>query len=202
MTDKERETWDERYRSGAYRARRESGAFLERWVETLPAGRALDVACGTGRHAFRLAEAGLAVEAIDISEVAIARARAEADERGLAIDWAVADLDHLELTPARYDVITVIRYVNRELWPRLVDALRPGGTLLIEHHLRTDADVVGPRTEAFRLAPQELLRAFTELRVVFYEEALEPADDPTKCFALARMVAVKGAPAWDSAPAD
>lgn len=198
MTTEERQRWDERYRTGAYQPRASGGAFLEAWIDRLPSGRALDIACGAGRHAFRLAEAGLDVEAVDISAVAIELARREANARGLQIAFRVADLDDEGLAAEHYDVITVIRYMNRALWPRLIRALRPGGILMIEHHLRAelrDSDEVvlgGPKTDAFRLAPQELLGAFGQLRVLFYEESVEPADNPDERFALARMVAVKG----------
>jgi protein-L-isoaspartate O-methyltransferase len=90
---------------------------------------------------MRLASAGLQVDAVDISDVAVTRGRSEASRLGLELTWHVADLD--EFTPAhgRYQVITVIRYRNRELWPRLVDALAPGGWLLAEHHFKTTAPV-------------------------------------------------------------
>ena len=196
MTETERENWDRRYAKGDYQPRTEPAPFLEEWLNRLPTGRALDVACGTGRNALRLAEVGYATEAVDISEVAIERARSEADRRGLTIEWRRADLDEIELPGARYDLITVIRYVNRDLWPRLVAALSPNGAVLIEHHLQTEAVVDGPQSPEFRLRPQELLAAFRDLRIVYYSETLEPADRPNATFALARMVAYQGHRSW------
>ncbi|MCH8990304.1 MAG: class I SAM-dependent methyltransferase [Acidobacteria bacterium] len=196
MTETERENWDRRYAKGDYQPRTEPAPFLEEWLNRLPTGRALDVACGTGRNALRLAEVGYATEAVDISEVAIERARSEADRRGLTIEWRRADLDKIELPEARYDLITVIRYVNRDLWPRLVAALSPNGAVLIEHHLQTEAVVDGPQSPEFRLRPQELLAAFRDLRIVYYSETLEPADRPNATFALARMVAYQGHRSW------
>ncbi len=192
----EQAAWDARYESGEYRPRPAAGPFLEAWINRLPAGRALDVACGAGRHAFRLAEAGHRVDAIDVSRVAIGMAQVEAERRRLDINWRVADLDDHELPDAAYAVITVIRYVNRRLWPRLVEALAPEGWLLVEHHLKTSADVDGPSSPEFRLDPQELLKAFASLRIIFYEEALIPADDQGRRYAVARLVASKGAVGW------
>ena len=196
MSETERENWDRRYAEGDYQPRTKPAPFLEEWLNRLPTGRALDVACGTGRNALRLAEVGYATEAVDISEVAIERARSEADRRGLTIEWRRADLDEIELPETRYDLITVIRYVNRDLWPRLVAALSPNGAVLIEHHLQTDAVVDGPQSPEFRLRPQELLAAFRDLRIVYYSETLEPADRPNATFALARMVAYQGHRSW------
>ena len=196
MSESERLEWNRRYTEGEYRPRDIPSSFLEEWIERLPAGRVLDVACGAGRNALLLAEEGFLVEAIDISQSAIEMARTQADHRGLEVTWQVDDLDDVQLPQARYDVITMIRYVNRRLWPRLIGALAPNGFLLIEHHLQTTADVDGPRTAEFRLAPQELLEAFRSLRILHYEEELEPAPPDRKGYALARMVACQGEPGW------
>jgi SAM-dependent methyltransferase len=196
MSEEERQAWDDRYATGEYRPRAASGAFLDGWIDRFPAGRALDLACGTGRHALRLAEAGFDVTAVDISAVAIETAGAAAEERGLSVDWVVADLDTYPLPAGAYQAITVIRYVNRSLWPRLVEALAPDGWLLVEHHMQTILDVAGPKSSDFRVAPQELLTAFSALHVLLYEEVLEPADLDDGRYALARIVARNGDSAW------
>jgi protein-L-isoaspartate O-methyltransferase len=197
VSQDERSRWDRRYATGEYEPRTRPAPFLLGWLDRLPVGRALDVATGTGRNALALAEAGFEVDAVDISAVAIDRARAEAEQRGLAVRWHVADLDTGTLPGAGYDLITVVRYRNRELWPRLVAALSPGGWILVEHHLQTSrADVVGPSDAAFRLAPGELLEAFGDLRIVLYTEQVEPTDDGEGTFVIARLVACAGDPGW------
>lgn len=195
MSESERLDWDRRYAEGEYRARNYPAPFLEEWLPRFRIGRALDVACGTGRNALRLAAAGFSVEAVDISRVAIELGQAEAKRRGLTLSWRVADLDDEELGPAAYDLITVIRYVNRPMWPRLVQALKTDGWILIEHHLKTDRPVDGPQSPEFRLDPQELLRAFTDLRIVHYSEVVEN-EDSGATVALARLVGCKGNPGW------
>lgn len=197
MTEEERAKWDDRYASGDYQPRTWPSPFLEEWIPRLPAGRALVIACGGGRNAIRLAEAGFRVEGIDISPVAISRAETEAARRGVDVTWRVGDLDEADLEPAAYDLITVFRYRSRSLWPRLPAALAPDGFLLIEHHLQTTLDVAGPTSPEFRLEPQELLDAFCgDLRIVQYSEALEPADERGSTYALARMAACKGSPGF------
>lgn len=194
MSDDERERWNERYRSGGYRARTWPAPFLEDWIPRIPVGRALVVACGTGRNALRLAEAGFDVTGVDISSVAIGMASVEAERRGLDIEWRVADLDLTEIEPGAFDLITVFRFRSTTLWPRLADWLAPGGYLLIEHHLQTSAAVGGPSSAEFRLEPQELLGVFfRRLRILHYDERIEPADrDDGSLFALARLAAVAG----------
>lgn len=197
MSQQERSRWDRRYASGEYMPRTLPSPFLLEWLEHVPVGRALDVATGTGRNALALAEAGFAVDAVDISTVAVDAAAAEAGRRGLDVRWVVADLDTAGLPGEAYDLVTVVRYRNRALWPRLAAALAPDGWILVEHHLRTTLpDVVGPADDAFRLAPGELLDAFGHLRIVHYSERIEPTDDGAASFALARLVACAGDPGW------
>lgn len=197
MSEAERNEWDRRYTESDDPAQPQPSPFLEAWLEHLPQGdRALDVACGTGRNALRLAEAGYAVDAVDISAVAIARGRSEARQRGLRLTWHVADLDDFTLEQAAYQVITVIRYRNRALWPKLIDALAPEGWVLVEHHFKTMASVAGP-SESFKLEPQELLDAFGTLRVVRFEEVIDnDPDRPERMVALERIVACKGNPGF------
>jgi SAM-dependent methyltransferase len=193
----ERVRWDERYASGAYVPRTQPSPFLLEWLERIPVGRALDLATGTGRNALALAQAGFAVDAVDISAVALDRARTEAERRGLEIRWVEADLDADPLPGEGYDLITVLRYHNPRLWPRLVAALAPDGWLLVEHHLQTSRqDVAGPRDAAFRLAPGELLEACRDLRIVCYVEDVEPTDDGQGHYVLARLAACAGDPGW------
>jgi SAM-dependent methyltransferase len=193
----ERVRWDQRYADGEYVPRTDPSPFLLAWLDHIPVGRALDVATGTGRHALALAAAGYDVDAVDISAVAIDQAHAEAELRGLDVNWVVGDLDTDALPADGYDLITVFRYRNPALWPRLGSAMAPDGWILIEHHLQTHRDdVVGPSDDAFRLAPGELLDAFGDLRVVHYAENVEPNDDGDGLFVLARFVACAGNPGW------
>ena len=187
MSEADRRKWDARYREGAYVSRPHPSAFLEQCAALLPRrGRALDLACGAGRNALFLAQRGLVVDAVDISTVALARGRERAGD--LPINWRELDLDEGFEPAERYDVIVNIRFVNLDLVRSLVPALRPGGVLLVEQHLRTDAQVTGPRNPAFRVAPDALRALAGPLAVECAEEGLfEDPDGATA--ALARLVA-------------
>jgi 2-polyprenyl-3-methyl-5-hydroxy-6-metoxy-1,4-benzoquinol methylase len=95
----------------------------------LSGGRALDVACGFGGNALYLAFLGYQVDAVDASGVAVTQARAEATRRGLALNLVQADLHHWWVSAARYDLVVVFFYLNRELMPQVAAGLRPGGLL-------------------------------------------------------------------------
>ena len=149
------------------------------WVrdhaELLPAsGRALDLACGRGRHALFLAELGLEVVAIDHRADAIDALRAEAAQRGLALRAESRDLEtgHPALGTAAFDVIVVVHYLHRPLFPALIGALRSGGTLIYETFRRAQAARGKPTNPDFLLEDGELRRLVQPLLIVDYREGL------------------------------
>ena len=189
MSAADRDRWNTRYADGAYESRRHPSPFLEQNAHLLPAdGRALDLACGAGRNARYLAHRGLAVDAVDISGVALERGRSVAGE--MPIRWIECDLDDgLEAT-VDYDLIVNIRYVNLALVSKLIGALRPGGILAVEQHLATSADVIGPKNPAYRVDQGELGRMASGMVVEHIHEGL--FDDPDgRRVALARLIARK-----------
>ncbi len=92
-------------------------------------GCALDLASGTGDNALYLAELGYHSIAIDGSINALRYCMARARARHLPVSALVADLDHFPLPPAYFDVIVVVRYLNRALVDPIKHALRPNGLL-------------------------------------------------------------------------
>ncbi|MGI8803421.1 MAG: class I SAM-dependent methyltransferase [Solirubrobacteraceae bacterium] len=174
-----REKWNRRYREPGFAAL--TGAPAEWLVENrdllagAPGRRALDVACGDGRNSRYLAELGLAVLAIDVSDVAVAAVRAAARERGLPVDARVVDLEAEPLPGAgAYDVVVNLNYLQRDVFPALAAALAPGGLLVFETFAEAHVVELGNRFDArFLLAPNELLRAFPGLHVRRYREGVE-----------------------------
>ena len=189
MSAAERDKWDARYRDGAYEGRPHPTALLATWLPRLPRGRALDVACGAGRNALFLAANGYEVTALDVSVVGLARGRRAAAERGLSIDWLCADLDDPEraLPTGGFNLIVWARYVHPKLMPYLIARLATGGALLCEQHLMTDEPVAGPTSPGFRLAPGELERSSTGLRIEHSYEGLV-IDPDGRSVALAQLI--------------
>lgn len=139
-------------------------------------GRALDLACGRGRNALYLAREGFQVEAWDKDAEALEGLSATADTLGLsAITTRLVDLEQApEIPPASFDLITVFYYLQRDLMPRIMRALKPGGvlvyeTFLIDNHERFNH----PRRREFCLNHNELLALFRELRVLAYREGAQ-----------------------------
>ena len=130
MSETERREWARRWAEGDYHARSGPSALVAAWAWRLPKGRALDLACGNGRNALYLAEMGFTVDAVDIAPAALKLAQDAARERGLAIHPILADLDEYPLPVETYDLITTSFYINRNLIPRVKEALKPGGFVL------------------------------------------------------------------------
>lgn len=188
MSGTDRDKWNERYRDGAYAERTRPSAFLSSWIDQIPSGRALDVACGAGRNALYLAAQGFEVDAVDISGEALERARETAQRLGLGVNWLKHDLDEPLALDSSYQLILIFRYVNLPLVRRLIANLAPGGYLVCEQHLVTEADVIGPTNPVYRVKPGDLLEVAQQLRIHHVEEALVP-DPDGRTAALARLVA-------------
>jgi tellurite methyltransferase len=188
MSIQDRQRWDERYAGGEYSERTHPSALLERWLPEFAPGRALDVACGAGRNALHLAAAGFTVDGTDISAVALQRAAHSAGTQGVSVNWLNLDLEDTALPQGPYDLVLVSRFLQHSLVPQILDRLAAGGWLLYEQHLRSDlSDIGGPRSNRFRLRPQELLHLFGELNIAYYYEGLV-VDPGGARMALAQLV--------------
>jgi tellurite methyltransferase len=164
--------WDERYSRGEH-ATLEPNHLLVRVAETLAPGRALDLACGAGRHALYLATRGWKVTAIDSSHVGIEVTRERARTLGVEVDARVRDLERgeFEIEREAYDLIAVFYYLQRNLWPRIRAGVRAGGTLVAAIHL-TDEDTENETGNPdFLLQPGELRAEFSAWDIQHYHES-------------------------------
>lgn len=186
--NEERTNWNERYRTGEFQPPRAPSPLLRYAVEALPPGRALDIATGTGRNALFLAEQGYEVDAIDISDEALAIARDHATERSLEVNWIRADIDDYCFPERAYDVVMVDFCTVPHRLPDIKEALAADGVLLYEHHLRSAAPVDrGPSSDRYRFRSNDLLHACLDLTVLHYEEQTR-IDDGRKA-AIATLIA-------------
>jgi tellurite methyltransferase len=176
VTEADRIKWDKRYRARSAKRMSPPSEFIQRWVNRCPRGRALDVACGRGRNALFLAASGYEVDAVDISTEALNSARSTAQKSGLKLKWIAHDLDEPFCPDSSYDLIVMVHYVNLPLIATLARLLKPGGILLCEQHLATDAEVAGPGNPAFRLEPRQLQEAARGLKILELKECLLERD--------------------------
>ena len=145
---------------------------LQENIHLLPkTGYALDVACGMGANAVFLARQGLTVDAIDISDVAINSLQSFARANNLSINASKQDVVKTPIPKSRYDIVFVSHYLQRDLFPLLVSALKVGGLLIYQTFVQeTTAHYSGPSNKDFRLAKNELLQLLAGFRLVVYRE--------------------------------
>ena len=105
------------------------------------AGRALDLACGAGRHAVWLAARGWQVDAVDGSEAAVRLLLANAAHAGCRerIAAHVADLEAdppaFTIAPEAYDLVVDCYFLHRPLFAAIREGVRPGGLFVAALHL-------------------------------------------------------------------
>lgn len=171
---KDQQRWDERYRQKGLVLPKGPHSFLKNHVRLLPKGKVLDLAAGEGRNAIFLAEKGFDVDAVDISGVALKKARQWAKAKGVRIRTVVADLDSYSIGEERYDVIANFYFLRRRLIPKIKKGLKKGGRVIFETYLleQRSIGVAGPRNRRYFLRPNELLGWFRDFRVLVYREGV------------------------------
>lgn len=159
--------WDVRYSGTELVWGAPANAVVMEFATSLPAGRALDLACGEGRNALWLATRGWQVTAVDFSSVALEKgARSAAplprSVRG-RLEWVRGDVTKIEFPP-EYDLVLVVylhlsRSERPEVLRRAAAALRPGGTLLILGHdaINVAEGVGGPQDIEILYTPTDLV---------------------------------------------
>jgi 2-polyprenyl-3-methyl-5-hydroxy-6-metoxy-1,4-benzoquinol methylase len=170
MAESDREHWDARYREASQGTGPEPdwlAAFAAGWPGR---GRALDVAAGRGRIALWLARRGLGVLAADVSPVGLEQAREAAWTEGLGLDTRVIDLERESLPGGPFDVITCFHYLQRDLFPALIERLAPGGCLCVEIATTGNLERHAHPSRRFLLEPGELARLCAPLELVHSAE--------------------------------
>jgi tellurite methyltransferase len=176
----EKTLWDKKYSERSHSSLAPDPLLLLAYDDFLSGaapGSALDVAGGVGRHSIWLAQRGWRVTLMDISEVGIKQAEENATQTltAASITTEVCDLNTThDLGREQYDLVLVFLFLQRELFPALTAALKPGGHLIYKTYTTEQQRFVGgPSHPMFLLQPNELLHAFPSLRVLHYHETIQ-----------------------------
>jgi SAM-dependent methyltransferase len=138
--------WDERYAGREYVWDVAPNRFVEEHIADLTPGTAIDLAAGEGRNAVWLARQGWDVIAVDFSQVGLEKARRLAQEHGVEDRVRTTQADALTYVPLQPVDLVVVAYLQLSPEPRrtilehAASWLRPGGTLLVVAHDRSNVE--------------------------------------------------------------
>jgi SAM-dependent methyltransferase len=198
-------TWNRRFSQPGYLFGTEPNGWLRDHSNVWQAGqRVLCVADGEGRNSVWLADRGLTVDAFDISEVAVHKAREFARITGAKVNFAVADIAQLHWPQSLYDGVAAIfiqfadPLLRARIFEGMVRCLKPGGILLLQGYTPRQLDyrTGGPPVASHMYTPQLLREAFAGLEILElreYEADLAEGTGHNGHSALIGMVARKPA---------
>lgn len=169
--------WDERYtKDERWQSARPPRLLVTSHIEILPRkGLALDIACGMAATGLHLAERGLQVIALDVSNAALRLTQSKVKKESLPVSFAVMDLTDLWLPHGHFDVILNFYYLSRPLWKTYRESLKPGGLLFFETFLREEGI-----NQHHYLDSLELKNAFDDWEIIHYAETQRPSRSPNR----------------------
>ena len=190
--------WDRRYRDAELIWGAPPNTVVVDLCWAVAPGRDLDLACGEGRNALWLADRGWTVTAVDFSQMAIDKARTVASRKGRSvrnrITWRCADVTTAELEDGYDLVLMVFLHLppaqRRATLDRVVDALAPGGALVVVGHdsINLTEGYGGPQDPEILYSPDDLvtdLAGRLEVRVAERRKRLTEGGDAIDAVLLA-----------------
>ncbi len=174
-----RRAWNNRFSKDGYVFGTEPNEWLRRHASVWKSGsKILCVADGEGRNSVWLAGQGHEVDAFDISDVGVAKARHLAEECQVSVDFTIAGCDDFAWKPNHYDGVAAIfvQFADPELRARLFEnmarTLKPGGSLLLLGYMpkQLEYGTGGPSVLSHLYTPEMLREAFGDLTIQVLEE--------------------------------
>ena len=176
MAQKDEIKWNKKYqdRPSLLEERKPSGKLIQ-IIKKVKGKKALDIACGAGRNSIYLAINGFDVESLDISQVALDVLKNKGFEN---ISCKLIDLDEYEVPVNSYDFIVMTNFLDRNIIPKLSNALKSDGILFIETYMD---DIVNEKPSSnpdFLLKKDELKTFFNDsFEVLDYDEFLNEKNE-------------------------
>jgi len=177
--------WDDVFRNGEVPFNKDASKLLQYAIQDRKPGTAIDLGMGEGRNAVFLASRGWQVTGVDFSAEAVKQAQALAAAAHVPLTAVVSDLDHFDLGRAKWDLVALFfmhawYHESKTAVPqRLMDALRPGGLLVIEGFAGDKGD----------FQTNELRHDFSTLKIIHYEDVIDEADwNPGKKSRIVRFI--------------
>ena len=129
--------------------------------------KALDIGCGGGRDSVYLARQGWQVTAIDHQQRVLQRAEQLARFSAVPVDFSSCDVNAPGCLPqTSFDLILVVRYLNRHLFAWIKQHLAPGGILIFQTFTAGAESFGSPKNPNFILREQELAKTFEDFEII------------------------------------
>lgn len=155
MAQADKERWNEKYQDN--KIPDEPIKLVSDYAKLAIVNQALDIACGMGRHSKYLASLGFEVDALDVSSVAIEQLQDIPHIHAKEVDF-----DTYTLPKESYDLIVCTYFLERKLFPQMIEALKPNGIILLETFLHNTNNERISSNPAFLLKEGELKSSFGE----------------------------------------
>jgi len=183
MNRADRIRWDRKYSEKVPPGEISPDPFLAASLPGMAKGRALDLACGFGDNAIVMARAGFEVTAVDISSVALERAKGRALKAGVHVDFVLSDVEDFDFGERVYDLISGFYFLNRSVFPKVKRGLRPGGIFLYKTYTLDELHYRPALNRRYLLEKGELKGFFDDSEILLYEEKDNGAECTAKIVA-------------------
>jgi len=155
MAQEDKQRWDEKHAQDTMP--HEPIKFIREYAHLANGTQALDIACGNGRHSKYLVSLGYKVDALDISSVAIEQLQDKENINALEVDF-----DNYALEKDKYDLIVCTYFLERKLFPQMLEALKSDGIILMETFVQHTNNGRKSTNPTFRLKEVELEAYFSK----------------------------------------
>lgn len=134
-------------------------------VENRPA--VLDIGCGGGRDAIFLTKNRMNVIAIDHEAKVLKRAKALASLSGASVKFKSCDIKKPACLPEqKFDLITVVRFLNRDMFTYIKESISPGGFVLFQTFVEGVEKFDSPKNPNYILGKTELAEVFDGFNII------------------------------------
>ncbi len=163
MAQEDKERWNKKYQNNPIP--NTPIKLLTEYSHLASKGKALDIACGMGRHSKYLASQGFEVDALDISSLAIDSLKNIPNITAIEVDF-----DSYKLSTNSYALVFCSYFLKRELFPQILEAMQENAILIYETFIYHPDNDKAPSNRSFLLEQEELKEAFKSCEIIYHSE--------------------------------
>jgi len=174
MSLKDKEKWDVKYlKKSQLLIPRDASIHLQNFIDKINKGKALDLACGTGRNTLYLAQNGFEIDAQDIAQIALDTLdkQLKAEKLSHLVNIKLVDLDNFVVKEDSYNLILMCNFLNRELIEKAKQSLNKDGIFIVETYMVDEKNEKENSDKINLLDKDELKKIFADsYEILFYDE--------------------------------